>query len=87
MGKLIFIRVYAGVLKSGDTVLNASTGDKERIGRLVRMYANERNDITEIKAGDIAAIVGMKNCTTGTTICNPAHPILLESIDFPDPPV
>ena len=87
VGKLIFIRVYAGKLKSGDTVLNASTGDKERIGRLVRMHANDRKDINEIGAGDIAAVVGMKNCTTGTTICSPAHPILLESIEFPDPPV
>ena len=87
VGKLIFIRVYAGKLKSGDTILNASTGDKERIGRIVRMHANERKDITEICAGDIAAVVGMKNCTTGTTICDPAHPIHLESIDFPEPPV
>ena len=87
VGKLIFIRVYAGKLKSGDTVLNASTGDKERIGRLVRMHANDRKDISEIGAGDIAAVVGLKNVTTGTTLCDPAHPIHLESIEFPDPPV
>jgi elongation factor G len=87
VGKLIFIRVYSGVLKSGDTVLNAGTGDKERIGRIVRMHANDRKDISEITAGDIAAVVGMKNCTTGTTLCDPAHPIHLESIEFPEPPV
>lgn len=87
VGKLIFIRVYAGKLKSGDTVLNATTGDKERIGRLVRMFADKREEITEIGAGDIAAVVGMKNVTTGTTICDPAHPIHLEEITFPDPPV
>lgn len=87
VGKLIFIRVYSGVLKTGMTVMNATTGSKERIGRLVRMFANDRQQITEITAGDIAAVVGMKDCTTGTTICDPAHPIHLESIDFPDPPV
>ena len=87
VGKLIFIRVYSGKLGSGSYVMNATTGDKERVGRLVRMFADKREEIQEISAGDIAAVVGLKNTTTGTTICDPAHPILLESIDFPDPPV
>ena len=87
VGKLIFIRVYSGKLASGSTIMNATTGNKERIGRLVRMFADKREDIQEIGAGDIAAIVGMKEVTTGTTICDPANPVLLESIEFPDPPV
>jgi elongation factor G len=87
VGKLIFVRVYAGKLSAGSYVLNTTTGDKERVGRLVRMFADKREDIQEISAGDIAAVVGLKDTTTGTTICDPAHPILLESIDFPDPPV
>ena len=87
VGKLIFIRVYSGKLSSGATVMNATTGNKERIGRLVRMFADKREDIQEIGAGDIAAVVGMKEVTTGTTICDPANPVLLESIEFPDPPV
>src|SRR5574344_2972722 len=87
VGKLIFIRVYSGVLKTGETIMNASTGKKERVGRIVRMFADKREEISEIGAGDIAAVVGLKECITGTTICDPAHPIHLESIDFPDPPV
>ena len=87
VGKLIFIRVYSGKLSSGSYVLNATTGNKERVGRLVRMFADKREDITEIGAGDIAAVVGLKDTTTGTTICDPAHPIHLESIEFPEPPV
>ena len=87
VGKLIFIRVYAGKLESGSYILNATTGEKERVGRLVRMFADKRDDISEIGAGDIAAVVGLKDTTTGTTICDPAHPIHLESIEFPDPPV
>lgn len=87
VGKLIFIRVYSGKLESGSYVLNATTGNKERVGRLVRMFADKRDDIDEIGAGDIAAVVGLKDTTTGTTLCDPAHPILLESIEFPDPPV
>jgi elongation factor G len=87
VGKLIFIRVYSGKLEAGSYILNASTGNKERVGRLVRMHADKREDIQEINAGDIAAVVGLKDTTTGTTLCDPAHPILLESIEFPDPPV
>ncbi len=87
VGKLIFIRVYSGKLSAGSYILNATTGDKERVGRLVRMFADKREDIQEISAGDIAAVVGLKDTTTGTTLCDPAHPILLESITFPEPPV
>ena len=87
VGKLIFIRVYAGKLSSGSYILNATTGEKERVGRIVRMFADKREEINEITAGDIAAVVGLKDTTTGTTICDPAHPIHLESIEFPDPPV
>ena len=87
VGKLIFIRVYAGVLKSGSYILNATTGNKERVGRIVRMFADKRDDIDEVTAGDIAAVVGLKDTTTGTTLCDPAHPIHLESIEFPEPPV
>lgn len=87
VGKLIFIRVYAGKLQSGSYILNATTGNKERVGRIVRMFADKREEISEIAAGDIAAVVGLKDTTTGTTICDPTHPIHLESIEFPDPPV
>ncbi|HSW81482.1 MAG TPA: elongation factor G [Candidatus Saccharimonas sp.] len=87
VGKLIFVRVYSGKLSAGSYILNASTGEKERVGRLLRMHADKREDITEIGAGDIAAVVGLKGTTTGTTLCDPANPILLESIDFPEPPV
>ena len=87
VGKLVFVRVYSGILKSGSYIYNATTGNKERVGRLVRMFADKREEITEVAAGDIAAIVGLKETTTGATLCDPAHPILLESIEFPEPPV
>ena len=87
VGKLVFVRVYSGVLKSGSYILNATTSNKERVGRLVRMFADKREEISEVAAGDIAAIVGLKETTTGTTLCDPAHPIHLESIEFPEPPV
>ena len=87
VGKLIFIRVYSGVLNSGSYVLNTTTGDKERIGRIVRMHADKREEIDKIGAGDIAAVVGLKNTGTGNTLTDPAHPIALESIEFPEPPV
>lgn len=87
VGKLIFVRVYSGKITAGSYVLNATSGKKERVGRLVRMHADKREEIEEIGAGDIAAVVGLKDTTTGTTICDVAHPIHLESIDFPDPPV
>ena len=85
VGKLIFIRVYSGMLKAGSYVLNASNGEKERIGRLVKMHANAREEIEEVFAGDIAAAVGLKTVTTGHTLCSTDHPVLLESITFPEP--
>jgi elongation factor G len=84
-GKLGFIRVYSGVLKTGDTVLNPRTGKTERVGRLVKMHANKREDITEIMAGDICACVGLKELKTGDTLCSPQHPIALSAITFPEP--
>ena len=87
VGKLIFIRVYSGVLTAGSYVLNTTTGEKERIGRIVRMHADKREDIDKVGAGDIAAVVGLKNTFTGNTLAELAHPIALESIEFPDPPV
>lgn len=87
VGKLIFIRVYSGSLKSGSYVLNTTTGEKERVGRIVRMHADKREDIESIGAGDIAAVVGLKNTFTGATLADPAHPIQLEGIEFQDPPV
>jgi len=87
VGKLAYFRVYSGKIKSGTYVLNASTGEKERVGRIVRMHADKREDVTEVGAGDIAAIVGLKGTTTGNTLCDAPHPIILESITFPEPPV
>lgn len=87
VGKLIFIRVYSGKLTAGSYVLNTMTGNKERVGRIVRMHADKREDISEITAGDIAAVVGLKDTTTGATLADPSNPITLESIDFPEPPV
>ena len=83
-GKLGFIRVYSGQLKTGDTVLNPRTGKTERVGRLVKMHANKREDITEIMAGDICACVGLKELKTGDTLCAPSSPIALSAITFPD---
>jgi len=83
-GKLGFIRVYSGQLRTGDTVLNPRTGKTERVGRLVKMHANKREDITEIMAGDICACVGMKELKTGDTLCSPTAPIALSAITFPD---
>ena len=84
-GALTFIRVYSGVLDKGDTILNAFTGKTERVGRMVEMHANERNEISRAQAGDIFAIVGMKNVQTGHTICDPDHPCTLEPMIFPEP--
>ncbi len=85
VGTLTFFRVYAGKLEAGSYVLNTSTGEKERMGRLVRLHANSREDVAEVYAGDIAAAVGLKGTFTGHTLCAPEHPIVLESITFPDP--
>ncbi len=87
VGKLIFIRVYSGVLKAGSYVLNTTTGNKERVGRIVRMHADKREEIDSISAGDIAAVVGLKETFTGATLADPAHPIQLEGIEFQEPPV
>jgi elongation factor G len=85
VGQLTFVRVYSGHLKTGDTVYNSGRQRSERIGRLLQMHANKREEITEIYAGDICACVGLKNVTTGDTICDEKHPIVLESIEFPAP--
>lgn len=85
VGTLTFFRVYSGALKKGSYVLNAATGEKERIGRILRMYSNERKEIDEVRAGDIAATVGLKNTSTGHTLCDETHPIILEKITFPEP--
>ena len=85
VGQLTFVRVYSGVLKSGDTVYTSVRGKKERVGRLLQMHANERKDIKEVRAGDIAAAVGMKEVTTGETICDVNKVITLEKMEFPDP--
>lgn len=87
VGKLAYFRVYSGKLQAGSYVLNSSTGEKERVGRIVRMQADKREDVTEVSAGDIAAIVGLKGTTTGNTLADPNSPIVLESITFPEPPV
>ncbi|HPT08503.1 MAG TPA: elongation factor G [bacterium] len=85
IGKLCFVRVYSGVLSSGSYIVNSSTGNKERVGRLVRMHANHREEIKEIGTGDIAAVIGLKDTTTGNTLCDEKRPVLLESIIFPEP--
>jgi elongation factor G len=85
VGQLAFIRVYSGKLNSGEGVYNVAKGRKERIGRLVKMHANKREDITEVLAGDICAVVGLKSVSTGDTICDEKSPVILESIDFPAP--
>ena len=85
VGTLTFVRVYSGVLCSGDSVINSQTGNKERIGRLLRMHANSREDIKEIRAGDIAACVGLKDIVTGTTLSAVDKPVILERMEFPEP--
>lgn len=85
VGTLTFIRVYSGVLSSGDAVFNSVKGRKERIGRMVQMHANERSEIKEVLAGDIAAVIGLKDVTTGDTLCDPSKIITLERMDFPEP--
>ena len=87
VGKLVFIRVYSGKITAGSYILNTMTGKKERVGRLVRMHADKREDITEIAAGDIAAVVGLKDVTTGATLCDLNHGVILEGIEFAEPPV
>ena len=85
VGQLVFFRVYSGVVKSGDTVYNPIKGRKERIGRILQMHANQREDIKEVRAGDIAAAVGLREATTGDTLCDPQKEITLEKMIFPEP--
>ena len=85
LGKLTFVRVYSGVLKAGEQVLNATKGKKERIGKIYLMHANKRQEVAEMGAGMICAVMGLKDTTTGETLCDPAHPIVLESMTFPAP--
>ena len=85
VGKLCFFRVYSGTLEAGSTVLNSSKDKKERTGRILQMHSNTREDIDKVYAGDIAAAVGLKDVTTGNTLCDPDHPIVLESMEFPEP--
>jgi len=85
VGTLTFVRVYSGVLNSGDSVINSVKGKKERVGRMVQMHANQREEIKEVRAGDIAALIGMKDVTTGETLCDADKPIILERMDFPEP--
>jgi len=85
VGQLTFFRVYSGRLVAGGTVLNAARGRRERVGRLLQMHANKREEIKEVRAGDIAAAVGLRDCVTGDTLCAPDHPLVLESIVFPEP--
>ncbi len=85
VGKLGFFRVYSGTLETGKTVLNSTKGQRERIGRILQMHANHREDIEQVYSGDIAAAVGLKNTTTGDTLCDEKHPIILESMEFPEP--
>ncbi len=85
VGKLCYFRVYSGVVKAGDTVYNSTKGKDERLGRILQMHANERKDIDACYAGDIAAAIGVKNTTTGDTFCDEKHPVILESMEFPEP--
>lgn len=85
VGRLAYFRVYSGVVEAGSTVANASKGETERVGRIVRMFADRREDVDEVRAGDIAATLGLKDTFTGETLSDPDHPIVLESITFPDP--
>jgi len=87
VGRLTFVRVYSGSLKAGDQVMNARTGKKERLGRLLEMHADERTDLKELHAGDIGAVIGCKNTTTGDTLCDASRPVALMSVDFPEPVV
>ena len=85
VGQISFIRVYSGIMVSGETVLNSTKDKKERLGRLLQMHANQRHEIKQVEAGDIAAAVGLKTVTTGDTLCYTEHPVILEKMEFPDP--
>ncbi len=85
VGKLCFVRIYSGILKSGSYIINTKTGKKERVGRIVRMHANHREEVSEVYAGEIAAVIGLKDTTTGNTLCDESRAVVLESINFPEP--
>src|SRR5690606_4817998 len=85
VGTLTFVRVYSGVLETGQSVINSVKGKKERVGRSVQLHANQRDEVKAVRAGDIAALIGMKDVTTGDTLCDPENPIVLERMDFPEP--
>jgi len=85
VGSLTFVRVYSGVMEAGKNILNSVKGDKQRVGRMLMMHANSREDVKEVRAGEIVAIAGLKNTTTGETLCDPNHPVILERMEFPDP--
>jgi elongation factor G len=85
VGRLCFARIYSGIMKTGTYVLNANKGKKERVGRLVKMHANHREEVEELRAGELGAVIGLKMTTTGETLCDEDHPILLELMEFPDP--
>ena len=85
LGKLTFVRIYSGVLEAGTGILNSTKDRKERIGKIYRMHANKREEIPQASAGDIIAVMGLKDTTTGDTLCDPDKPVILESMDFPDP--
>src|SRR2546429_2028539 len=85
VGKLTFFRVYSGVLAAGSYIYNSTKDKKERIGRLLQMHANKREEIEEVRAGDIAAAIGLKDTKTGDTLCDEGHPIILEAMKFPEP--
>ncbi|ERK32477.1 elongation factor G [Clostridium intestinale] len=85
VGKLAFTRIYSGVMRSGSYVLNSTKGKKERVGRLVKMHANTREEVQELEAGELGAVIGLKNTTTGDTLCDENNPIILESMEFPEP--
>src|SRR5258708_40143713 len=85
VGSLTFVRAYSGVLSTGTMVLNSVKDNRERVGRMLLMHANHREDVKEIRAGDIVALAGLKNTTTGDTLCDPQHPVVLERMEFPEP--
>lgn len=85
VGKLAFTRIYSGVMQSGSYVLNSTKGKKERIGRLVKMHSNSRSEVESLEAGEIGAVIGLKNTTTGDTLCAENSPIILEAMEFPEP--
>ena len=85
VGRLTYLRIYSGILRSGSHVMNSTKDRKERIGRILQMHANHREDLDAAFTGDIVAVVGLKHSTTGDTICDPAQPVVLEAISFPTP--